>query len=486
MPSSATLTIERRSDHAAIVWIDDPAGTVNTLTRELAEELSDVLEQLENDATLACIVFASRKQDSFIAGANLDMLDEVDSAEDARALSELSQAMHERIAALAVPTVAAIHGTCLGGGLEFVLATSLRLCSDHDRTRLGLPEVRLGLIPGGGGTQRLPRLIGISSALDLLLSGRQLSAQAARRLHLVDHVAAPDGLIENAVAAGLQRYAAVGRGAPAPRAPAGNPLCKTGLLHLLLGRNPLGRYVLFRQARRRLARLTGGHYPAPGRILDAVSIGLTKGFAKGLEAEAAAFGDLVVHPVAAQLMGLFFATTALKKDSGVADARVTPRDVTSLGVLGAGLMGTGVSYVSSLFAGLAVCLKDRDTAGLENGMRRISASLDERVANRRVRAGDRDAALGRIATTTDYRRMSDCEVVIEAAFEDLELKQRLLAEVEEAIGGDVIFASNTSSIPIRDIARLSRRPGNVLGMHYFWPVEKNAAPGGHRHPGDHA
>ena len=271
--------------------------------------------------------------------------------------------------------VAAIHGACLGGGLEWALACDYRVATDSPKTSIGLPEVQLGLIPGAGGTQRLPALIGAQAALDLILTGKSLKAKKALKLGVIDEVAPAPILRQVAIdraqelAAGTLKPERRRGLAPAFGKSKSLPEILKGLTNkeawaeFALEDNPLGRKVLFDQAKKALLKKTRGKYPAPEKALEVVRVGLEKGMKAGLEAEATAFGELVVSDVAKRLVEIFFATTAMKKDNGVKDPKVKAREVKKIGVLGGGLMGAGIAYVTSALQGVPVRIKDKDDAG---------------------------------------------------------------------------------------------------------------------------
>jgi 3-hydroxyacyl-CoA dehydrogenase/enoyl-CoA hydratase/3-hydroxybutyryl-CoA epimerase len=366
------------------------------------------------------------------------------------------------------PVVAAIHGVALGGGLEVALACHARVASNSKKTKLGLPESQLGLLPGAGGTQRLPRLIGVQPALDMMLTGKQIEAKKALKLGLVDEVVPPSILVETAAERALSRI-----GHEADRESLIEQLFdKEAVTELALAKNPLGRKILFDQARKQLHKQTRGNYPAQDLIIDVVKTGLEDGFEAGLRAEARGFGRLLTTQEAANLMSIFFATNAIKKDTGVDNPHVKPRSIHKVGMLGAGLMGAGIAYVTTAVAKIPVRLKDRDADGVLSGLRYIRGIIDGRVKRKKLTDREADTLMLQTTGTTTYEGFHDADVVIEAVFEDLSLKQQMVREVEEAGRDDVIFASNTSSLPISKIAEASKHAETVIGMHYFSPVHK--------------
>ncbi len=453
------------ADGVATLLLDEPGESVNVIEPGVADEFSRLLEALARDDAVKGVVLASGKKDSFIAGANVEILKAITTAAEAEKLARELQAGLDRLERYGKPVVAAIHGACLGGGLEWALACHWRIATDHPKTQLGQPEVQLGVMPGGGGTQRLPRLVGIPVALDMILGGKPVKARKALRIGLVDEVVPAMLLLDVARARALAL--ATGKSRREKRRSKG----ALGVIaRIALEENFLGREVVFRQARKAVLARTKGHYPGPLRALEAVELGYSRGFAKGLQREATLFGELAVSPTAKRLMEIFFATTALKKDNGTDDPSVKPRMVERVGVLGGGLMGSGISYVT-VNAGIPVRVREKDDAAAAKALGSVRSILDERVKRRSIDRLERAEKMRLLTTTTDWSGFASVDLVIEAVFEDLALKQEMVRAFE-SVSANGIFASNTSSIPITRIAEASRRPESVLGMHYFSPVNK--------------
>ncbi|MCF2908096.1 fatty acid oxidation complex subunit alpha FadJ [Pseudoalteromonas rubra] len=450
----SVFSYELNSHRVAIVTIDVPGEKMNTLRDSFADELLTILEQGRSDDVTG-MVFVSGKDDNFIAGADIKMLDQAKTREDALRLSEMCQQAFFKMQKLPFPTVAAIHGAALGGGLEFALACDYRVCSDDDKTKLGLPEVQLGLLPGGGGTQRLPKLVGIQKALEWMLTGKQVRAKQAKKAGLVDDSVPHSILLDVAIK--------LARGSkPKARKP------KLDKLSQLLESNPFGRNIIFKKAQENVEKKTGGHYPAPLAIIKAVRASVELGELKAYKTEAEGFADLVMTEVSQSLRGIFFATTEMKKEWQSDDA---PK-INRAAVLGGGLMGGGIAHVSAVKAGVPVRIKDVAHQGISNALSYSYKILSKKQKKRILSKADLQLAMNRITGTTDYTGMRHTDIVIEAVFEDLALKQSMVADIERECTEQTIFASNTSSLPIAQIAEKAARPENVIGLHYFSPVEK--------------
>jgi len=457
-----TLRLDLDGD-VAVITIDVPDEPVNTLKQIVVEEFASVFELLENDSAVRAAVLISGKPDVFIAGADIEQFLALKDAKEAEALSRHGQELLNRLEKLRVPVVAAISGACLGGGLESALACAYRIAADTPKTVLGLPEVQLGLIPGAGGTQRLPRTVGLTAALDMILTGKNVRAKKALQIGLIDEVVHPAILRDIAVKRAREiadgtRERSHGHkgGAIGSRA--------------LEGTGP-GRAIVFHQARQRTKEKTNGQYPAPLAAIDAIETGYQKGMEAGLAEEARLFGELSQTEVSRQLIFLFFATTALKKDTGVSDPGVKALPVRKIAVLGAGFMGAGITTVA-VQAGTVVRLKDADTTRVANGLRAVREVLKESLTKKRLTRQQFDDQLVLVSGTTDYSGFRDADIVIEAVFEDIAVKHQVIRETEKVIGERAIFASNTSTIPIGRLAQASARPDRVIGMHFFSPVHK--------------
>ncbi len=465
--SDAGLTLTHSPEGVALIAIDVPGESQNTLHAGLMPAFERMFDTLTSSGTTRAAVIYSTKKRSFIAGADIRMINGVSSASEASELSRNGQLAFDRLEALPFPVVAAIDGACLGGGLELALACRARIAADSRDTVLGLPEVQLGLLPGAGGTQRLPALIGVATALDLMLTGKRLNSKRALKAGIVDEVVPAAILLQRATEAAL----ALADGKTVGARP--KPAVKDRLQAALLEKNRLGQLVMFTQARRQTQDKTLGNYPATDRIIDCVEAGVMHGRTKGLALEARSFGALAVSPESRALRHIFLSMTALKADNGLeGDAQATPLPVQRIGVLGGGLMGAGIATVSTQKGGYAVRFKERDNEGLQRGITHVNAEIGRAVKRRRLSAGDAAPMLRRVTGATDWSGFAGIDLFIEAVFEDLGLKQRLLHEVEELGTDRTIFATNTSSIPIHRIAEAAQRPERVIGMHYFSPVEK--------------
>jgi 3-hydroxyacyl-CoA dehydrogenase / enoyl-CoA hydratase / 3-hydroxybutyryl-CoA epimerase len=481
MTDSKSSAFELKINDNGIAWItiDVKGESQNTLKAEFADDINQLFDDIEANNAIKAIVLISGKDTNFIAGADISQLDSIKTAEEASQLSKQGHQVFARLESLNMPVIAAIHGACLGGGLELALACSHRVCTDASITRLGLPEVQLGVLPGGGGTQRLPRLIGIAASLDLMLTGKQLIAKRAKKLGLVDEVVAKANLTKAAEKLALKQIGNQRRVTSKlkPKFSASSLLAMPELQKLLLETTSFGRNIIFDKALETVNKKTRGNYPAPAHIIESVKQGIENGLAVGLETEARLFGQLVVSKEAAQLMNIFFATNEMKKDTGIDNTSKSEVDkeiksVDKVGVLGGGLMGAGIAFVTADKAKKRVRIKDMNEKGVSHALKYCWEIYRKQIKRKRITITEASKRFAAISGTTDYQGFKRSDLVIEAVFEDLELKQQMIADIERECHDSVIFATNTSSIPISEIAQTAKRPERVIGLHYFSPVDK--------------
>jgi len=439
----------------AIITLDTPGEKVNKLNEELIDEFSGFLNELEANEELKGAVLLSGKEQNFIAGADIEMFKSRETAEELSALSWTGHRILLRVEQCQKPIVACIHGSCMGGGTELALACHYRIVSEHSDTKIALPEVKLGLLPGMGGTQRLPRLIGIQKALPYLLTGKNMYSRQAKRTGFADETVHRHALKEAGISA-VHKFA---------DHPPSHP-DKRSLVEKALESNPLTRKVIFSQARKQTMRQTKGNYPAPFKTIDSVEYGFKYGFEKGIKNESKLFGELAVTPESHALVQLFFAMNSAKKNP-----YNDKKEVKKMGVLGAGLMGSGITQVS-IEDDIHVWLKDQTMENAIKGQAKVEEELQKKADKKIISSFQKDELMSRIHPTTTYDNFEQIDIVIEAVFEDLSLKQMIVNEVEKNASKETIFASNTSSLPITDIAAKAKRPELILGMHYFSPVQK--------------
>ncbi|REL34938.1 fatty acid oxidation complex subunit alpha FadJ [Thalassotalea euphylliae] len=454
---NSVFSLVRQENGIAHLIMDVPGETMNTLKAEFSEQVTEMLKEIKDDSSITGVVIVSGKADSFVAGADINMLASCTTAEEATTLSRQGQMVFDQMEKFPKPIIAAINGPCLGGGLELAMACHARICSDSPKTALGVPEVQLGLLPGGGGTQRLPKLVGIQKSLDMMLTGKQLRAKQALKAGLVDDVVPNTILVATA-----EKLALAGK--------VKAKQLKRSLMDKLLEGNSFGRKIVFDQASKSVLAKTKGNYPAPLKIIDCVRTGAENSPAMGYQVEADHFGHLVMTPESEQLRNLFFATTEMKKEDGVEG--VAPEKVAKAGVLGGGLMGGGIAFVTATKAKVPVRVKDIAHNGINAALKYSFDLLNKKVKRRFMRHSEMQKQMSAITGTLDYSGFNDTDIVVEAVFEDLSLKQKMVADVEQHCKPETIFASNTSSLPIGQIAEKAERPENVIGLHYFSPVDK--------------
>ncbi len=438
-----------------------PHEPINKITKDVRTELESLLDRIQGEKGVRAVVLISGKPDTFIAGADIDEFVALKNRDQARKLVQAGQVLINQFEDLGKPVVAAIHGACLGGGLEAVLACTYRVATDDPKTTLGLPEVQLGIIPAAGGCQRLPRLIGVRAALDIILAGKTLPASRAFKLGVVDELVHP-AILEDVATQAAQRLVEGWR--PKRRG--------SGVAGVLLDKNPLGRQIVFSQARKQLMKKTGGNYPAPVAALEAVEHGLKYGLDAGLDHESARFAELAVGDVSKRLVQIFFATTALKKDPGVTGAAPEPSEIDNVAVVGAGFMGSAIAGVAVGRAGADVRLRDAKLEAVAKGINASRKILETQLKRRRISKYEFRRLSALVSGGIDWSGFGRADLIIEAVFEDLAVKHEVFRDIEKHVPPSCILASNTSTIPIARIAEAVGDPTRVIGMHFFSPVEK--------------
>ncbi len=444
-------------------WIDQPGKSVNLLSNTMLDEIERVINEVEAHPEIKALVFASRKKGNFIAGADLtSMTDGGFDFAAASAYGTRGRTLFQRVAELNVTTIACIDGSCLGGGTELALACDYRVASNSPKTKIGLPEVQLGILPAWGGVSRLPRMINLTDALDMMLTGKGLRAKKAQKIGLVHLIPPPELLLKTTYK--LAKDALAGNlGYLAKTQP------KNKLMDKALNEFSVGNKVVFQQARKTVMKQSKGFYPAPLKILETVQNSLNLPLTEAFKLEGEAFDNLLQRSETASLMNLFF----INQDLGrVPETEgVKGRKVKQMGVLGAGYMGAGIAQVSN-YKGIDIRLKDINYDGILAGMKNISGAYKKLVKRRRLTRKAADDNMRRITTTTDYSGFKHADLVIEAVVERMDVKKAVFNELESHINENTILASNTSALSINEMAAATQRPDRFVGLHFFGPVQK--------------
>ena len=458
-----TVVVERDADGSVFLKVDVPGKVVNVFDRQVLFDLDVAFDRVLAEGRVPLLIIRSGKPSGFVAGADVRQFADIMDATGAEALSKTGQDLFNKLANLPMPTAAMIHGPCLGGGLEFALACDYRLVYDKANTQFGLPEVELGLLPGWGGTQRLPRVVGLERALQMILSGKRLNAREAYRWRLADAYAADEAGLREQLAGLTARALAGGK-----RQPKRLPL--RTWRQKLLESTAAGRRLLFRGAERVLRRRVPDDMPAPGEALAAVRTGLIEGIGAGLARERSAAGRLATGPACRNLVGLFFAREKARKlPEGLrADASHAVRRV---GVVGAGVMGAGIAQLAAL-KGYEVVVQEVNEAALGAGMVRITNLFHKAAERGIVPVAEAERRLSAVTGTVKWEGFGDVDVVVEAAVEDLEAKRAVFQELEARTLPGTVLATNTSSLPVTQLQTGLAHPGRIAGLHFFNPVHK--------------
>jgi 3-hydroxyacyl-CoA dehydrogenase / enoyl-CoA hydratase / 3-hydroxybutyryl-CoA epimerase len=468
----ASFTFDIDADGIALITWDMRDRSMNVINADVIEELAKLVEKVAADAAIKGAVITSGKP-TFCAGADLTLLDRLAAAFSTMAKTQGEEAasamlfaesrklsqLYRRIETCGKPFVAALNGLAMGGGFELALACHHRVAADNPATRLGLPEIKIGLFPGAGGTQRIARMLAPADALQFLLKGDQLRLDRAKAMKLVDAVVPQADLVKTA-----KDWIKAGGKAVAPwdeksfRLPGGPVYSKAGMM-------------TFPAANAIYRRETYDNYPAARAILQVVYEGLQVDMDTALRVESRWFAKILRSPEAAAMIRSLFVSMQELNKGARRPADVPPVTPKKIGVVGAGFMGAGIAQVSAA-AGLAVVLIDRDRDTADKGKAALHKALSDRVMKGRMKGADRDELLARITPSADYAALKDCDLVIEAVFEDRKVKSEVIAKIQAVIGDNMIFASNTSTLPITSLASEFKDAGRFIGIHFFSPVDR--------------
>jgi 3-hydroxyacyl-CoA dehydrogenase/enoyl-CoA hydratase/3-hydroxybutyryl-CoA epimerase len=461
--TNLSLVIDKKG--VANIVFDLPNEKVNKLSAPVMAELEQALNVIRDNKAIRILIITSAKKDIFIAGADINEIRDLRDEKDAMQKVSRGQEIMNKIAALKIPTVAVINGACLGGGLELALACKYRVAVVNQKTQLGLPEVNLGIIPGFGGTQRLPKLVGLAESLKIILPGKAIDARKAFRIGLVDDLVREEFLTEK-----LSHFANEILQNPETNRyliSREDAKKKRFIYETLL----FGKYLMYHFARKDLWEKTKGCYPAPFVALEVIkrTYGFTYGM-RGFKTELEAFCELCVGDVSKSLIEIFFTSEALKKDSGV-DSEVLAADVDNVAVLGAGIMGGGIAW---LFANnnINVRIKDITQNAIAIGYNQIIKIFDQLKKIRKLTQEQINIKVGNVSAGLDYVGFSRADLVVEAVVENIAIKKNILAEAETKVGENAVIVSNTSSLSITEMSHALKNPKRFAGMHFFNPVNR--------------
>lgn len=458
--SALNLKIEK---NIAILEFNQPHSKVNVLNTETMRELAGIIEKLseKSNSEVSALIITSKKDGIFIAGADIKEIEHISSVEEAREKAEKGKEILDRLLNLDLITVAAINGACLGGGLELALACKYRVAGFSEKVKIGLPEVKLGVIPGFGGTVRLPKLIGLIRALDMILSGKTISGKNALKYGLVDRLFPDTRLIDDAIdfANGLlDKKINVKRKK------------KKRLSQIFLESTPLGRLILFSQAKKNVIKKTKGFYPAPLKALEVIKGACGGKSNKGFHIESEAFGELAVTQVSKNLIKVFYSLEEFKKFPWV-DGKIKPAKVNKCGIVGAGVMGGAIAQLVS-FTDVPTRVKDIKHDALKSALKVAYDLFKHAVKRKKLKDYQAEYKFGLISPTITYKGFENTDLVIEAVVENLNIKQKVFSQLSEIMPPKAVIASNTSSLPIIKISEAINSPERAVGLHFFNPVHR--------------
>lgn len=464
---SSVKNFRVETDNRGVVTatLDVPDRPMNVFDSGVIAELESLVTEWERAKDIKAIVFRSGKPSGFLAGADINVIQSISTPKEADEIIGRGQNLFTRVEKLPMPTVAVIHGPCLGGGMEFALACKYRIARDDSSTQLGLPETQLGVIPGWGGTQRLPKVVGVVKALDMILTAKKVSASSAKKMGLV-HLAPSPQDFDKAVQEFVETVIASPSAAEVYRSP------RRPLLARLVNNTGIGRWLAFKGTRQQIQHQIP-HYPALEAAVEAVKAGYKTPGQPGMDAERAAFCKVLFTPTCRNLIGLFFQREKARSVATWAGSGegAKPASIDKLGVIGGGAMGAGIAQLAA-YQGLEVVLREINQEALDAGMNRIRKLFEESVTKKKLTPDEAAAKLAKVKPTVDWEPLSRMDAVVEAVVEREDIKQKVFQELEAQTSSDAVLATNTSSLSVRRLAEPRENPERVAGLHFFNPVHR--------------
>ena len=452
----------RTENQLGVIEFNHPDSKVNLLTADCLKKLDLILEEVKEKEDLKAILLVSGKKDVFIAGADIKEIEKITQTNEGEDKAQAGQKVFNKLEDLKVPTIAVINGVALGGGCELALACRYRIGTFNPKVRIGLPEVNLGILPGFGGTYRLPKTIGLSEALKIILAGKVISGMEAYKIGLLDRLFPQVGIHEQL----LKFIDEILSSKKTKRNQS-----RKGFLNAFLEKNPLGRAILFDQTRRMVLQTTKGFYPVPLKALEVIknNFGLNRN--QALKAEAKGFSELVIGSISKNLVKVFYLTEKFKKYMPPGTENILPKRIDQCAVIGAGVMGGGIAQLLTQ-KGVWVRMKDIDYKLIGNGLKTAEKIYKEAVKKRKLKPHEVKRKMAQITTSIDYSGFKSVDMVIEAVVENLEIKNKIFKEFSNEVSDNVILCTNTSSLPVSAMAQATRHPANVVGFHFFNPVHR--------------
>lgn len=454
----------QEKDNIGIISFDDENSKVNLLSADNIKRLDQVLDEVAKKISLKALIFMSRKKDVFIAGADIKEIEKIVEPKDGEQKAKAGQDIFNKIEDLKIPTIAFIDGVALGGGCELALSCLYRIATFNDKVKIGLPEVNLGFVPGFGGTYRLPRIVGLSEGLKLILAGRPIDASKALKINLFDALIAQKGSdieifrITQDIISGKIKKKRYDR----PK--------KKGMADFL-DEAMIGNFLVFRESKKSVLKASKGFYPAPLKAIEVIKENFYCNRPKALAIEARAFGSLAITDVSKNLVQVFYLSEKFKKLSLDGAENISTPKIESCGVVGAGVMGGGIAQALSA-RGIWARMKDINYDAIAKGMSAAAKVYGSAVKTRKLTKSEAAVSMARISGTVDYSGFSNVDMVIEAVVENMDVKKKVFKELSEITNGKAILATNTSSLSVTEMAKEAKDPSKVIGFHFFNPVHR--------------